>query len=77
MIDLLEKHRIIPLILTILAAIEIFFFSGIISAPGKKGFIPFSVIYHFIIFFCQFSDKPPEFVSHFLYAKHLDIITGL
>ena len=51
MINLLEKHRIISLILTILAAIEIFFFSTIISAPGKKGFIPFSVIYHFVIFF--------------------------
>ncbi|OGJ12863.1 hypothetical protein A3K82_00940 [Candidatus Pacearchaeota archaeon RBG_19FT_COMBO_34_9] len=51
MIDLLEKHRIIPLILTILAAIEIFFFSTIISVSGKKIVIPFSVIYHFIIFF--------------------------
>lgn len=51
MINLLEKHRIISLILTILAATEIFFFSTIVSAPGKKGIIPFSIIYHFVIFF--------------------------
>jgi VanZ family protein len=51
MINLLEKHRIVSLILTILAATEIFFFSEIVSAPGKKGIIPFSIIYHFVIFF--------------------------
>lgn len=51
MINILEKHRIVSFILTILTATEIFFFSTIVSAPGKKSIIPFSIIYHFVIFF--------------------------
>lgn len=51
MISLLEKHKIIPLILTILAAIEIFIFSGITFAPGKGTVISLSIVYHFVVFF--------------------------
>jgi len=51
MINLLEKHRIIALIFTLLAAIEIFFFSSLASVPGGKSFILLPIIYHFVIFF--------------------------
>ena len=51
MIIWLEKHKNISLILTLLIAVEIFFFSSI---PGGKtgGGIPYiSIIYHFSVFF--------------------------
>jgi VanZ family protein len=51
MINLLEKHRIISLIFTLLVAVEIFFFSGKVFAPGKKGLALLPIIYHFVIFF--------------------------
>ena len=48
----LEKHRIISLIITLLIAIEIFYFSSIPSFPQApiQG-INFSVVYHIMVFF--------------------------
>lgn len=48
----LEKHRIIPLIILLLLAAEIFYFSSISSTPESpvKG-INMAVIYHIIVFF--------------------------
>lgn len=52
MLKLLEKNKIIPIIITILIAIEIFFFSSLSSPPQTSGKgINFSIIYHFIVFF--------------------------
>lgn len=52
MIKWLEKNRIFPLIITILIAIEIFYFS---SRPGGTigtgGNAWTSIVYHFVIFF--------------------------
>ena len=53
MIKWLEKNKIISLIIVILIAVEIFYFS---SLPGKeigigKGGIGISSIYHFTVFF--------------------------
>jgi VanZ family protein len=52
MLKYLEKHRIIPLIMTILLAIEVFYVSSISSFPGPpvKG-INFAIVYHIIVFF--------------------------
>ncbi len=53
MISYLEKHKAIPIILTILIAIEIFYFSSIISVPtgsSIKG-INLATTYHIIVFF--------------------------
>ena len=52
MIKYLEKHRGFALIITLLIAIEIFYFSSISSFLGApvKG-IDFSMIYHLIVFF--------------------------
>ena len=52
MIKLFEKHKIVPLILTILIAVEIFYFSSIPGSleVGKEiSWLP--VAYHFIVFF--------------------------
>jgi len=52
MIKYLEKHRGFALIITLLIAIEIFYFSSISSfaeAPMKG--INFSIVYHLIVFF--------------------------
>lgn len=48
----LEKHRVIPLIILLLLAVEIFYFSSISSTPESpvKG-INLSIIYHIIVFF--------------------------
>jgi len=48
----LEKNRIIPLIILLLLAAEIFYFSSISSTPENpvKG-INMAVIYHIIVFF--------------------------
>jgi len=48
----LEKHRTIPLILTLLLAVEIFYISSIpsFSQSSVKG-INFAIIYHIMVFF--------------------------
>ncbi len=52
MIKLLEKNRIIPITLTILIGIEIFFFSSIPgSLSTSPNIIGISELYHFIAFF--------------------------
>ena len=52
MINWLERKRGISIILTVLIAIEIFFFSSIPgNAPGVGGGIKISIIYHLIVFF--------------------------
>jgi VanZ like family len=51
MLSYLEKNKIIPLIITIILAVEIFLVSNITGVAGTgKGF-NFSTIYHFGIFF--------------------------
>lgn len=50
MIKLLEKRRNIPIIFTMLIALEIFFFSSLSGLPGA-GFPIISIAYHFIVFF--------------------------
>jgi VanZ family protein len=51
MIDWLEKKRYAAIILTLLVAIEIFYFSSISVTAGQEGigFIP--IIYHLTVFF--------------------------
>ncbi len=51
MISLLEKNRIIPIILTILIAIEIFYFSTLQGGTGTGGNPWIARAYHFIVFF--------------------------
>lgn len=52
MIGWLEKNRYAAIILTILIAIEIFYFSSIPGGrPGIGGGITISIIYHFLVFF--------------------------
>jgi glycopeptide antibiotics resistance protein len=46
-----EKNRIIPLILTILLAVEIFYFSTLSFGGSGAGFSFVPVAYHFIVFF--------------------------
>lgn len=51
-LDYLEKHRVVALILVLLLAAEIFYFSSIESFPQfpvKE--INFAVVYHIIVFF--------------------------
>ena len=49
----IEKRKAIPIILVILIAIEIFYFSSISAVPSTKPESPInlSVIYHAIVFF--------------------------
>jgi VanZ family protein len=53
MIDWLEKKRYVAIILTLLIALEIFYFSSISGTfyhhEGGVGFIP--IIYHLVVFF--------------------------
>ena len=53
MIELLEKKRIIPIVLTILMGIEIFLFSSISGIPSSGGpnIVGIAEVYHFIAFF--------------------------
>ena len=51
MIKLLEKKRIFAIILTILMAIEIFYFSSITGVRGPSGVLNLSIVYHFVAFF--------------------------
>lgn len=52
MLPYLEKHKTLAIILTILIAAEIFYFSSLSSVPGTPGkAINISVIYHFTVFF--------------------------
>ena len=51
MIKWLEKKRIISLIITILIAVEIFYFSSLSGDVGIGGDIYISKIYHFVVFF--------------------------
>ncbi len=52
MIGWLEKNRYAAIILTILLAIEIFYFSSIPGGrPEIGGGIRISIIYHFLVFF--------------------------
>lgn len=51
MITFLQKHRKISLTLTILMAIEIFYFSSLSFAPSGGGNPWISRIYHFTVFF--------------------------
>jgi len=51
MIFWLEKRRFISFVLTLLIAIEIFFFSTIYFGPGQGTTFNVSVIYHFVVFF--------------------------
>lgn len=51
MIKLLEEKRIFAIVLTILMAIEIFYFSSIIGVKGPSGVLNLSIIYHFVAFF--------------------------
>ena len=51
MISLLEKNRIISVILIVLIAIEIFYFSSKSSVPGTGGISYLPIVYHFVVFF--------------------------
>ena len=51
MIKLLEEKRIFAIILTILMAIEIFYFSSIPGGKGPSGGLNLSTVYHFVAFF--------------------------
>ena len=52
MLKYLEKHKIIPLIVTILLAIEIFYFSSLSSLPGSPiRDLNLAIVYHIIVFF--------------------------
>jgi len=51
MIKWLEEKRIFAIILTLLMAIEIFYFSSITGVKGPSGGLNVSVIYHFVAFF--------------------------
>lgn len=52
MIQWLEKKRTFAIILTILIAIEIFYFSSITGLKGpSRGGLDLSIIYHFVAFF--------------------------
>ena len=50
MISYLEKNKTIPLIITIILAIEIFLFSNLVITTGATNKINFATIYHFGIF---------------------------
>jgi len=56
MIKFLEKHRVFSFILTILIAIEIFYFSTLSGTSGPGGISITPIIYHFVVFFlfCSF-----------------------
>lgn len=47
----LERKKIFSLVMTLLIAIEIFYFSSLSFGPSAKGVISFSSIYHFVVFF--------------------------
>ncbi|HEA46225.1 MAG TPA: VanZ family protein [Candidatus Pacearchaeota archaeon] len=51
MIRWLEKNRYVAIILTILIAIEIFYFSSIPGTTVPGGIPGVSMIYHFLVFF--------------------------
>lgn len=51
MIKWLEEKRTFAIILTVLMAIEIFYFSSITGIKGPSTRIDFSIIYHFVAFF--------------------------
>ena len=51
MIKLLEEKRIFAIVLTILMAIEIFYFSSIIGVKVSSGVLDLSIMYHFVAFF--------------------------
>lgn len=53
MIKFIENHKIFAIIITILIAAEIFYFSSISLVPsaGPESGINLSIVYHFIIFF--------------------------
>jgi VanZ family protein len=51
MINWLEKHRIVSIVLTILITIEIFYFSTLSGGAGTGGNLWFARAYHFIVFF--------------------------
>jgi len=52
MIEWVEKNRYVAIILTILIAVEIFYFSSIPGGQsGTGGGIRISFIYHFVVFF--------------------------
>jgi ABC-type Fe3+-siderophore transport system permease subunit len=53
MINWLENHKKISLLITLLIALEIFYFSNIPGSPstGIATFLNISLFYHFIIFF--------------------------
>lgn len=51
MISLLEKHKWLPIVLTILIAIEIFYFSTLSGSVGTGGISWPAKVYHFSVFF--------------------------
>ena len=52
MISILEKNKWLPIVLTILIAIEIFYFSTLQGGPGTGVGNPWIArIYHFVVFF--------------------------
>ena len=51
MLSYLEKKRLIPLMITIVLAIEIFLFSNITTTAGAGKGLNLSTLYHFGIFF--------------------------
>ena len=51
MIKWLERKRIFAIILTLLMAIEIFYFSSITGVKGPGGGLNLSIVYHFVAFF--------------------------
>jgi len=53
MIKFLEKHKVVAIILTILIAVEIFYFSAKTAVPGAElsSLINPAIIYHTIVFF--------------------------
>ena len=85
MINFLEKKRYIAITLTILIAIEIFYFSSLSGGIGGKGGIPFlATIYHFIIFFLfnffvlvSIKGNQKLKISHILIAISVSIIYSI
>ncbi len=51
MTKLFEKERMLPLIATLLVAVEIFYLSSLSFGSSSKSTISFSAVYHFVIFF--------------------------
>ena len=51
MISILEKNKWLPIVLTILIAIEIFYFSTLQGGPGAGAGIDIGKVYHFVVFF--------------------------